>query len=167
MPVARIAGQFAGIAISAGVMRIPSFKVADLTHHAVTLNEATFSINLISAIIENIAIIYIVLPLIPALHIKTHKHKQHNQLKETDRQNQRIALAAIALGALRFCMWKIFNTENPCVAFVLYLQKAWQKNDIGSIWQEYPYVLGGQAVATILCIVYALYFIKPHRLVHQ
>ena len=126
---------------------------------------------MISAILENIAIIYIVLPLIPALHLqhlRNHKHKQHNQLKETDRQNQRIALAAVVLGALRWCVWKIFNTEtNPSVAFILYLQRAWQKNDIADkhIWQEYACVLGSQAVATILCIVYASYFIKPHRVI--
>jgi len=83
-------------------------KVADLnTHHADTTNEAIFTTNLISTLIESIAIIYLILPLIPALHIQMqnrHKPRQKNtemhQLKETDKQNGRIAFAAVIFGGL-------------------------------------------------------------------
>lgn len=166
-PAARILGQLTGVAIAIGIMRIPDFKVADLNHHTTILtNEAVFSLNLISALVENISIIYIVLPLIPALHSQQQINKQH-KLKETDKQNQRIALAAIILGSLKWCVWKIFNTEtNPSVAFILYLQRALQKGNIGdsTVWHEYYSVIGAQAVATILCIIYAWIFIKQHRI---
>ena len=142
-------------------------KVADLnTHHADTTNEAVFTTNLISTLIESIAIIYLILPLIPALHIQMqnrHKPRQKNsemhQLKETDKQNGRIAFAAVIFGGLRWTIFKTFNCEtNIAVGFVLYLQRNWQGNN--NIWHEYALVFGAQILATVLCVLYAICFIK-------
>ena len=145
-------------------------KVADLnTHHADTTNEAVFTTNLISTLIESIAIIYLILPLIPSLHIQIqnrHKPKQKNtemhQLKETDKQNGRIAFAAVIFGGLRWTIFKTFNCEtNIAVGFVLYLQRHWQGNN--NIWHEYALVFGAQILATVLCVLYAICFITKAK----
>ena len=93
---------------------------------------------------------------------KPKKTSEIHQLKETDKQNGRIAFAAVIFGGLRWTIFKTFNCEtNIAVALVLYLQRNWQGKDI---WHEYALVLASQILATFLCIVYAFCFIKQHRL---
>lgn len=173
IPIIRIVGQTAGMALCIALLSVHGISTQDLTEHHEANIESIFVLNTAATFLDHVAALYIILPLLPFfdninrnanqdVHQRHHLHKHlyHSPTKFTATV-ERIALPAFVFAGVHWTLWKTFNSEmNPMVSLVIAVQRQWQLGSYDeAAWKRTAYSVGGQFTGLLFCVMYIYAFI--------
>jgi hypothetical protein len=177
-PIARIMGQTVAIGVTIWLCKdiiVPTW--ASLGR----LPMVIFGSELISTIIEHMAIVYLFLPLLPAsIHsqmnnaARRHVRVQAKNHADTDEPtNHAVMHASIAFSGLHWCLRLTFLSEmNPGLTLIKSTVWTWQVNAANSthvgelvdeIWSECLMAIWGQAVGFLIALVYIIRYLPLRK----
>ena len=138
-----------------------------------------FASEMVSTIIEHMAVVYLFLPLLPSIvhslmnnarqtypkvRVQTKKHPETEEPS-----NQVVMHASIAFAAVHWCLRLCFLSEiNPSITFIKATLWTWQQNAtdtvaIDEIWSESLMAIWGQCVGFLIALVYIVQYLPLRK----
>jgi glycerol uptake facilitator-like aquaporin len=174
---ARMLGQGLGVGITIWIT-LAATDLSPLKHRTDHPSMVLFALELIGTLIEHLAVVYVLLPLLPPLSTSTSETVVRNttttpaklmirkvKLKaHPDTQppsNSAVMHAAITFSVLHWCLWRGLSIEmSPTMTFVIAtLHSAHHTKPIDLIWSTALVAMWGQLVGVCLCLLYAALYV--------
>lgn len=180
-PVARLMGQTAAIGATLWLLKDTPVPLWVSLHR---LPAVIFGSEVISTIIEHMAVVYLFLPLLPAaMHAQLHQSRQNSRVSlrvqpkshpDTDEpSNQVVMHAALAFAGVHWSLRLSFLSEmNPGVTLVKATVWAWQQDKLAhghveeakhEIWNECLMAVWGQVVGFLIAMVYIVHYLPVRK----
>lgn len=179
-PMARILGQTMAIGATLWLFKdSPAPNWVSLGR----LPAVVFGAEMLSTLIEHMAVVYLFLPLLPtAFHAQLHQQrlpsvkglrvqaKNHPETEEPS--NQIVVHAALSFAAVHWCLRLAFLAEiNPSLSLIKSTIWVWQVNNrvgdqthaVDEIWSECLMAIWGQCVGFLLALVYIVHYVPVRK----
>ena len=121
-PCGRLLGQCVALGLSVWICSAATLPriVIHVQHPLVVV----FSLELIATMIEHLAVVYIIVPLLPpenshGADFKFPKVKAKSHQETMAPSNQSVLHAAFTFGTVHFCLWRAFNAEMNMAVTIL------------------------------------------------
>lgn len=163
--VARMLGQAGGFALALWICLGIRDMGPQLVHRVEHAAPIVFALEVIGTMIEHLAIIYVLLPLLPPASLgpanaaawwvfptqRKVKPKSHQDAQAPS--NPAVLHAAVTFATLHWCLWRGFGVDmNPAVTLLIGILR-------GGIWDTVAVALWGQLVGLALAVVYAAFYV--------
>ena len=161
---ARVFGQAAGVGITLWIT-LAATDVSPLKHRTDHPHAVLFALELIGTLIEHLAVVYVLLPLLPPLssavpHIggmRKVKLKAHPDTQPPP--NSAVMHAAITFSVLHWCLWRGLSVDMSPSMTLLIATLHSARHTPGDVWSTAVVALWGQLVGVCLCVLYAALYV--------
>ena len=162
---ARVLGQCIGMGLALWIALAASLSA--LEHRADHPHTVLFALELIGTLIEHLAVVYVLLPLLPPTskpggdinNMRKVKLKSHPDTQPPS--NSAVMHAAITFSTLHWCLWRGLSIDmNPTMTLTIAtLRSQRPAANVGAIWTTALIALWGQLVGVCLCVLYAALYV--------
>ena len=165
---ARVFGQMVGVGIAMWIA-LAAAGVSPLEHRVEHPHTVVFALELVGTLIEHLAVVDVLLPLLPPLGVvaasaaaqKKVKPKSHPDTQPPS--NSAVMHAAITFSTLHWCLWRGLSIDmSPTMTLLVAILRSQQPQNqghVGGIWGTAVVALWGQFVGVCVCVLYAALYV--------